>query len=168
MLRMIRATLLYHSIVLRLDNELNRYHEYMLFMKDRAEMVKSKWRKRLKENSGDDLFLNVEDLGHTFNDLMLRVQTTLDQPLVNLGSTVDKWIFATSVLSRLFGYVLLFTILLVGAIQIWQLFAGKSISSLTTLQMVLENRLYQVVLAGAFVLNIRTILFRFRERDGGN
>ena len=92
MLRMIRATLLYDSIVLRLDNQLDRYHEYTEFMKVRAVLVKRKWRRKLRDNAGDGVFLNVEDLGNTFNDLMIRAQTILSKPIVNLGSTVNKWV----------------------------------------------------------------------------
>ncbi len=167
MLRMIRATLLYDFIVLRLDNRLDRYDEYTLFMKDRAQLVKKKWRSKLKDNAGDNLFLNLEELGKTFTDLMIRTQTTLGKPLVNLGSTVDKWIFTASVLSRMTGRILLATLLGMGLFYLAAYFNGASLSFLGALSMLAQNRFYQLFLVAAAVLNVRHILFRLRDRDVG-
>lgn len=165
MLRMIRATLLYDSIVLRLDNQLDRYHEYTQFMKDRAQLVKKKWRSKLKDNAGDSFFLNLEELGKSFTDLMIRTQTTLGKPLVNFGSTVDKWIFAASVLTRMVGRILLATILGMGLFALATYFNGETFSFFGALSALAQNRLYQLFLVAAAVLNIRHILFRLRDRD---
>ena len=168
MLRMIRATLLYDSIVLRLDNKLDRYHEYTQFMKDRAELVKLKWRKRLRENSGDNLFLNLEEFGKTLDNLMLRAQTTLGRPIVNLGSTVDKWIFAASVITRMAGRILIVTALAMFVVDISLYLNGLPLTFPLVLNQVLQNQYYQLFLIAALVLNIRHILFRFKERDAGS
>jgi hypothetical protein len=64
-------------------------------VKIRAQLVKRKWRRKLRDNAGDGVFLNIEDFGNTFNDLMIRAQTILGKPIVSLGSTVNKWVFAT-------------------------------------------------------------------------
>jgi ubiquinone biosynthesis protein len=165
MLRMIRATLLYDSIVLRLDHQLDRYYEYTQFMKDRAQLVKSKWRKRLRDNSGDGFFLNLEDIGKAFNDLLIRTQTTLGRPIVNLGSTVDKWVFAASVLSRMTGRILLVTILAMGIVHIGGYFTGEPLTFWMELSVVAQNKLYQLFLIAAAVFNVRHILFRLRDRD---
>jgi ubiquinone biosynthesis protein len=165
MLRMIRATLLYDSIVLRLDTRLDRYYEYTQFMKDRARLVKKKWRERLRENSGDGLFLHLEELGKSFNDIMIRTQTTLGRPIVNLGSTVDKWVFTVSVLSRMAGRILLVTILGMVLINIVLYLTGQPISYLNTLSLVVQNTFYQLFLVVAAIFNIRHILFRLSDRD---
>ena len=165
MLRMIRATLLYDSIVLRLDNQLDRYHEYTQFMKIRAQLVKRKWRKKLRSNAGDDVFLNIEEFSNTFNDIMIRVQSLLSRPIVNLGSTVNKWVFATSVLSRMAGRILIVTALFMGLIGFVQIMSGESVSFLTSLNQVIQNRLYQAFLVVALVFSTRLILFRLRDRD---
>jgi len=167
MLRMIRATLLYDSIVLRLDNQLDRYHEYTQFMKDRAQLVKKKWRSKLKDNAGDSVFLNLEELGKTFTDMMIRTQTTLGKPLVNLGSTIDKWIFTVSVLSRMAGRILLVTLLGMGLFDLVAYLNGEPLSFLGTLSALVQNHLYQLFLVAAVVFNIRHILFRLRDRDAG-
>ncbi len=165
MLRMIRATLLYDSIVLRLDNHLDRYQEYTEFMKIRAQLVKRKWRRKLRNNAGDGVFLNIEDLGNTFNDLMIRAQTILGKPIVNLGSTVNKWVFATSVLSRIVGRILFVTALCMGAISFLNILTGNPISFTLAASQIVQNKVYQVFLIVALVLSARLILVRLRDRD---
>ena len=165
MLRMIRATLLYDSIVLRLDNHLDRYHEYTEFMKVRAHLVKRKWRRKLRDNAGDGVFLNVEDFGNTFNDLMIRAQTILSKPIVNLGSTVNKWIFATSVLSRMAGRILLITLLGMGLVGLLHILSGNTVSFEMAAREVFHSRIYQGFLVIALVFSARLILFRLQDRD---
>jgi hypothetical protein len=164
-LRMIRATLLYDSIVLRLDNQLDRYHEYTEFMKVRAHLVKRKWRKKLHNNSGDGVFLNVEDLGNSLNDLMIRAQSTLGKPIVNLGSTVNKWVFATSVISRMVGRILLITVLWMSIVGLLHVLTGNPVSLSIAIEQVTQNRLYQAFLIIAMVFSMRLILFRLSDRD---
>jgi ubiquinone biosynthesis protein len=165
MLRMIRATLLYDSIVLRLDNQLNRYDEYTRFMKDLAQLVKQKWRTQLRDNSGDGLYLNVEEAGNAFNDLLLRMQTAVGRPIVTLGSTINKGIFSASVLVRLAGRLLLVTLLAMLGVQLWHAVAGQSVSVAMAFRVVIQSRLFQVLVLGALILNMRHIVVRLTEPE---
>ncbi len=165
MLRMIRATLLYDSIVLRLDNQLDRYREYTQFMKDRAELVKLKWKKKLRENAGDNFLLNIEDFGKALNDLLIRAQTTLGKPIVHLGSTVNKWVFAASVLSRMIGRILLVTVVALGAVNLGHYLINAPVTFAGGLSLILQNRLFQLFIVAAAVFNVRHIVFRLKDRD---
>lgn len=165
MLRMIRSTLLYDSIVLRLDNRIDRYSEYIQFMKFRARFVKRRWRQRLRDNAGDNVFLSVEDVGNAFNDIMIRVQTLLSKPIVNLGSTVNKWVFATSVLSRVAGRILFVTLTLLGLIEFVHALTGTPIPLMDVLNAVVLNKLYWAFLLVTTLFTVRLILFRLRDRD---
>jgi predicted unusual protein kinase regulating ubiquinone biosynthesis (AarF/ABC1/UbiB family) len=165
MLRMIRATLLYDSIVLRLDNQLDRYEEYTQFMKVRALLVKRKWRKKLRKNAGDGVFLNIEDVGNSFNDLMIRAQTILSKPVVNFGSTVNKWVFAASVLSRMGGRILMISVAFMSLYGMLHIFTGETVSFLTTLSQVIQNKFYQVLMITGMFFNARLILVRLQDRD---
>jgi ubiquinone biosynthesis protein len=165
MLRMIRSTLLCDSIVLRLDHQLDRYQEYVDFMKYRAQFVNRRWRKRLRDNTGDNIFLNLEELGNTFNDLMIRAQSLLNRPVVNLGSTVNKWVFTVSVLSRMAGRMLFVTLALVGLVQVLQYWAGAPLPFLNTFGAVTSNKLYLVFVGATILFSVRLILFRLRDRD---
>ncbi len=164
-LRMIRATLLYDSIVLRLDHQLDRFHEYLEYMKDRAALVKRRWRRQLREEAGDNIFLRLEELGQSFDDLVIQAQSILDRPIVNLGSTIDKWIFAASVLSRMAGRILLVTVLGMIFVNVERSLAGQPVSLLPAFVTVARNTLYQVFVAAAVVFNTRHILFRLTDRD---
>jgi predicted unusual protein kinase regulating ubiquinone biosynthesis (AarF/ABC1/UbiB family) len=168
MLRMIRSTLLYDSIVLRLDNRLDRYHEYTKFMKIRAQFVKRKWRKRLRNNTGDDAFLNIEELGHAFNDIMIRVQTILSRPIVNFSSTVNKWVFTVSVLGRMVARILFITLSFMGLTGLFHIFTGSSTSFMIAFNQVAQNKLYLAVLIATLVFSMRLILFRLTDRDIDN
>ncbi len=165
MLRMIRSTLLYDSIVLRLDNRIDHYDEYVKFMKFRAQFVKSRWRQRLRDNAGDNVFLNVEEAGNAFNDMLIRVQTLLSKPIVNLGSMVNKWVFAASVLSRLVGRILFVTLGLLGVVEVVHAFTGTQLSFLNVLSAMVSNKLYWAFLAITLLFSVRLILFRLRDRD---
>src|SRR5258706_1650504 len=165
MLRMIRSTLLYDSIVLRLDNRIDRYDEYIQFMKFRAQFVKRRWRQRLRGNAGDNGFLNVQEAGKTINELMIRVPTLLSKPIVNFGSTVNKWVFATSVLSRVAGRILFVTLILLGLIEFVHVLTGTPIPLMDVLNAVVLHKLYWAFLLVTTLFSVRLILFRFRDRD---
>jgi ubiquinone biosynthesis protein len=165
MLRMIRATLLYDSIVLRLDNRLDRAEEYAHFMKDRARLVKDKWRKRIRQNAGDRLLLRVEELSNSVNDLMLRTQSTLGKPIVKLGATVDKLVYTASVLTRMVGRIAVITFLAVFGVVLAGLSAGESLNLMAGLTRVIQSPFYQLILVLAAVLNLRLIVFRLWEKD---
>lgn len=165
MLRMIRATLLYDSIVLRLDNELDRYYEYTEYMKDRAELVKLKWRKRMRNNAGDGLFLYLEEIGKSFNDIMSRAQSTLGKPVLNFGFMVDKWIFTASVLTRMIARIFLVTILGMVLVNISLYVKGEPLQYFNTLGIVMQDKIYQLFLVAATIFSTRHILFRLMDRD---
>ena len=165
MLRMIRSTLLYDSIVLRLDRQLDRYQEYIDFMKYRARFVNRRWRKRLRDNTGDNVFLNIEELGNTFNDLMIRAQSLLSRPVVNFSSTVNKWVFTVSVLSRMAGRILFVTLAVIGLIQLVWYGMGTPVSFLNALRAVTLNKLYLAIAGATILFSVRLIIFRLRDRD---
>ena len=87
------------------------------------------------------------------------------RPIVNLGSTVDKWIFATSVLSRLAGRILLVTVLGMVLVNLVRYVTGEPLSYMVALSTVAQNTFYQIFLVFAAVFNIRHILFRLMDRD---
>lgn len=165
MLRMIRATLLYDSIVLRLDHKLDRYFEYTEYMKDRAELIKLRWRSQMKNNAGDGLFLYLEEISKSFNDVMSRAQSALGKPVLNFGFMVDKWIFTASVLGRMAARVFLVTILGMVLVNISLYVKGEPLQYFNTLGIVMQDKIYQLFLVAAIIFNTRHILFRMMDRD---
>jgi len=121
----------------------------------------------LRDNSGDGFFLNVEESGNAFNVLLLSTQSAAGRPIVTLGSTINKGIFGASVLVRLAGRILFVTILAMLGVQLWHAAAGDSVSMGTALSAVIQNWLYQVLVAGALLLNMRHIIVRLTEPEVG-
>ena len=136
-------------------------------MKDLAEIVKLKWRKRAKENNGDRVFLTIEEAGQAFNDLLLRTQSALGRPIVTLGSTITKSIFSASVLVRLTGRVVLITVLAMLGVQLWHAASGEMVSLAQAFNAVIQNRLYQALVLAGLILNARHIVARLTEPEVG-
>jgi hypothetical protein len=137
-------------------------------MEDRAELIKQRWREDLRENAGDRLFLRVEELGNSVNDAVLRAQAMLGRPVVQFGSTVDKLVFTTGVLSRLAGRILFVTILAMGGVTAsWSLYGTPlTLGSFSSVLLaVIQNPFYLVAIGLMAALNLRHIFFRLQERD---
>jgi predicted unusual protein kinase regulating ubiquinone biosynthesis (AarF/ABC1/UbiB family) len=165
MLKMLRATLLYDTLVLRLDGSVNRYEEYARFRrKDRARWAAERWRKRARDTRRD-LFLRVEELAEAGEDLMARAQQTISSPVLSFRSVIEKWVFTFSVLSRTVGRLVVITGIAVAMVVIARYVRSEPALTLDSLWTALRNRAYQVVVLAAIVLNTRDILFRLTERD---
>jgi hypothetical protein len=96
---------------------------------------------------------------------LLSTQSALGKPIVNVGSTINKWIFGASVLIRLTGRVMFITILALLGVQWWHIMTGNSIPIEAAVSLVTQNRLYQIIILGAFIINMRHILLRIREPE---
>jgi ubiquinone biosynthesis protein len=164
-LRMIRATLLYDTLVLRLDGTVDRYAEYGKFMNDRAKLARKRWVKRIEDSSGDNFFLRIEELAETGEELLSRAQHTVSSPVLHFSSVVDKWAFTTSVLARMLVRIIFLTWLFAIAVSVGSVFRSESTSMLSTLEIVLNQRLYQAAVVTIVVLNVRHVLFRLKERE---
>jgi ubiquinone biosynthesis protein len=166
-LRMIRATLLYDTLVLRLDRKIDRYEEYGRFMNYRAGLAKKRLQKRWQRNLKDGIYMRLHELAETAEDVVQRVQHTLSSPILNFGSVIDKWIFAFSVLGRMVGRLALVASIAVGLVSLVHYSRDGAVDVINVLNSLLPNGLFQLALLIVVVLNVRLILFRLRERDAG-
>jgi ubiquinone biosynthesis protein len=164
-LRMIRATLLYDTLVLRLDRQIDRYEEYGRFMDYRAGLAKKRLQKRWQRNMKDSFFMNLHELAETGEDLVQRVQHTLSSPLFNFGSVIDKWIFAFSALGRMTGRLALVTAIAAVLVALVHYFRDGAVDMVNVFNVLLHSGLFQLALLSVVILNVRLILFRLRERD---
>jgi predicted unusual protein kinase regulating ubiquinone biosynthesis (AarF/ABC1/UbiB family) len=164
-LRMIRATLLYDTLVLRLNPKADRYREYARFMKHRATLVRKKFQRQLRKSPRDILFLRLEELMETGDDILLAAQQMVSSPVLNFGSMVDKWVFSASILSRLAGRLLILTLLaLVATAAMGN--AGAELNDWRQLfATVLTNGVFLFLVAVLVILNFRQIYLRLRDHD---
>jgi ubiquinone biosynthesis protein len=164
-LRMVRATLLYDTLVLRLDRSIDRYEEYARFRRDdRARWAEKRWRKRVRETRRD-LFLRVEELAEAGEELMGRARQTISSPILSFRSVIEKWVFTFSVVSRMAGRLLLVTGCAVAMVAGVRYVRSEPAPVLDLLWAALNSRVYQVVVLAIIILNTRAIVFRLTERD---
>jgi ubiquinone biosynthesis protein len=164
-LRMIRATLLYDTLVLRLDGSVDRYDEYGKFMKDRAKLARNRWQKRFENSTPDTFFLRLEELGELADDIVFRTQHLLSSPILNFGAVIDKWVFTATVLGRMAGRIIVITAVAVVIVSLVHLFRFGSMDMMDSFTTLMNSLLFQIILVGVVILNVRHILFRLRERD---
>jgi len=163
-LRVIRATLLYDSVVIRLDHQLDRWRLYEKFMDDQASWVRSRWRARRRD--GQLYFaLRARELVATADDALERAQQTLSSPFADFSALIDKSVFAFGVVTRLIGRLLLLLAAGVAFVE-WRAYRlGDALALASAGAAVVRSRPFVVLAAALALVNLRHILLRFRERD---
>jgi predicted unusual protein kinase regulating ubiquinone biosynthesis (AarF/ABC1/UbiB family) len=168
-LRMIRATLLYDTISIRICRKVDRFDEYVKFKRFREKQARKRLTKRakrqFKRGLDDAIFLKIEDLAKTSEKLMYRTQSLLGSPIFNYSSLLGKWVYAVSVGIRLVGKVLLLTLiagLLVYGIHVIN---GLPAEMWEILGAVVKNRVYQIFAVLLVIISIRQILFRLQDQE---
>jgi ubiquinone biosynthesis protein len=168
-LRMIRATLLYDTIAVRICKEVDRFEEYMRFRKYREQQAKKRVTKRVKNQFkrglDDAIFLRMEEVAKTSEKLMYRTQNMLGTPLFNFSSLVGKWVFAASQTLKLIGRILVVTLVAIGLGAGIQLLQRETIQIGAILFSVISNRTYQALIILLIFTNTRHILFRLRDQE---
>ncbi len=168
-LRMIRATLLYDTVAVRMSKEVDRFDEYLRFRKYREKQAKKRVIKNVenqfKRGLDDTLFLRLEEVAKTGEKLLYRTQSFLGSPMFNFSSLVGKWVFTTSMLIKLIGRVMLITLLGASVMAGIHLLRGFDLQLRNILQEVLSNRLYLILLVILLITNTRHILFRLRDQE---
>lgn len=164
-LRMIRATLLYDTLVLRLHPSADRYDQYTKFMKHRAKLVRKKFRRQYRQRPKDSFFLRLEEFAETADDILLQAQHMASTPVLNFGSMVDKWIFAAAVTSRTAGRLLLLTLLSLAIAFVTQRATVPAMGTRRLVLSVLTNNVYLVLAGTILIINLRHIYSRLTDRD---
>ena len=164
-LKMLRGSLLYDTLALRLDRTISRHDEYEKFQKeDRERWAAKRWRRRVR-GMRRDRFLHLEALAEAGEDLITRAQQTIASPVLSFGSVIEKWVFTFSVLSRTVGRLLEITGGIVATVLVIKYFRSEQTQILGLLWTVLRNRAYQAIVLAVIVLSARDIAFRLTERD---
>ena len=168
-LRMIRATLLYDTVAVRICKEVDRFEEYLNFRKFREKQAKkrvsSKINSQLIHGVDDSIFLKLEEVAKTSEKLMYRAQDMLGSPLFNFSSLVGKWVYAVSMGIKLLGRVLLVTLMGMFITAGIQLAEGMPVHFLGIWSSLITNGIFQVIIIVLIIANVRHILFRLRDQE---
>ena len=163
-LRMIRATLLYDTLVMRLDRTFDRYDAYDKFLKQRARWARSRWRRRMRATR-HEVVLNVDEMMAAGTELLERAQHSMSSPIAGFTAAVDKGVFAFSILTRLAGRVLFMVLVATIIVTLSSYLRDGTFSPLAALSTVNRSYLFRVLVAGLVAVNIRHLVLRFRDRD---
>jgi ubiquinone biosynthesis protein len=163
-----RATLLYDTIIVRLDKNIDPVHEFKQYTrqagKEARRRVVKYMQKRLTGPTGTD-YLGIEQLGDTVNQFAFKFQRRVEDPILNFRNVVGKIAYSLSVLMRI-AYLMVFVVG-VGLITdlISENWFGRQISWREILQKGAAMGWIQIpVLIGALVI-MRRLLVRMGEPD---
>lgn len=168
-LRMIRATLLYDTIAVRISKEVDRFEEYLKFKKFRESRAKQRVVDGIKDQFTNGLdnsiYLWLEEANNMSEKLMYRVQATLDTPIFNFSSLIGKGFFAATQLIKSIGQIVIFTFICAGIIFFSEALEGTILHTRALWEMLAGSRVYLGGLVLLAIINFRQISFRLRDQD---
>ncbi|MBN1667268.1 MAG: AarF/ABC1/UbiB kinase family protein, partial [Anaerolineales bacterium] len=163
-LRMIRATLLYDTIAVRLSKDVDRFAAYLKFRRYRESQARQRLmkgaRQQLHHGLDSEWFVRLEQASRAGERLLYRAQGLLGSPVFNFGSLVGKWFFALAHLIRLAGQVTIVTLLAVLFAAVLSLLHAQALDMPALVQQVASSWLYWAVLLILFLTHLRQALFR--------
>ena len=168
-LRLIRATLTYESMAVKLHHKIDFVQQYRIFNRYRAEQA----RRRITDSILDQLdgkederlIIRLDRIAQTVDGFFTRARHSLMLPSVNFNTLVSKWSFALYIFFRFLAYLLGVTILAFGMVSLFELSHGQSFDFSVTLQKTISNPFYlSAVVLLAFICG-RTVLFRMDDKE---
>lgn len=172
-LRMIRSTLLYDTLALRLDPDLDIYREYQRYRNVLAKRARkratSRLRRVLRGDIDDRWFLQFEESQRMLQRGLHRLERTLDSPTYRFVFLAGKTMFTIGTVARWVGTSLIVALLGTVAMASWRSWTRDaplgSQSLLETFQEVLVSTPFLAVSGLSMLLAIRQILVRLREPE---
>lgn len=167
--KVIRASLLYDTLALRLDNELDVLKECQRFMRDALYVTGKQMRKRLKKRLCSGLqmqdYAKLDELARLGNNAIAQVKRLVDNPPFRFNYSIDKPVYA--VITALTVTAFLSAVLLgtTGSITTILLFTGRPVSVFGVFLQVLTSRVFQGLIAVTILVGLRRVMFRLRDRD---
>jgi len=169
-LRLLRSTLLFESMAIRLHREIDFVEQYRKFERYRAEQARRRVTDsildRLDGKENEQLIIRMDRIAYTVESLFFRTTHMLSLPSVNFSALMSKWSFAVYILVR-------FLTQAIGIALVAALFAGiylyfgaqQSINTYSILQWVVTNPVYQITLLALIFVNGRTVLIRMDDKE---
>ncbi|MEM7482784.1 MAG: AarF/ABC1/UbiB kinase family protein [Acidobacteriota bacterium] len=96
-LRMVRASLLYDTLAVRLDRKLDYFKEFKKYLDSAGKRAHKRLRKRakraLRHRTPKVTYLRLEQMVDAGSRLLHRFDRLLDQPLYKMEQQIDKWVY---------------------------------------------------------------------------
>jgi predicted unusual protein kinase regulating ubiquinone biosynthesis (AarF/ABC1/UbiB family) len=167
-IQLFRATLLYDSIITRLNRQINVAREYQVYAQQAAKEARKRVRKTLRQRlvgPTDMDYLVLEQVFDTATQFMFKLQRSVEDPLVHFRNIVGKIAYTASLLLRM-GYL---AAALAGIAlltdSIWKSWTGNSIDWSGLLRAGTSFGWIQLILIVCTLVIIRRIVIRLSQPD---
>lgn len=169
-LRLIRSILLFDTLSVRLDHDLDIIAEYKRFTHYHAQRVRRRVSRRaarqLSRGVNDRVFLRLEQLADTTEGLFFHLRHALALPSVNFSRFMDKWAFIVLTAIKFAGQLFLITALAAGLLAGRQWLAVGETANLSTLiHQVASHWGYQLLILLLLIISWRNLLFRLDDKE---
>jgi predicted unusual protein kinase regulating ubiquinone biosynthesis (AarF/ABC1/UbiB family) len=169
-LRMIRASLLFDTNAVRLNQKIDHVKEYHKFFRYRAKAarkrVEKRTRKQIQRGIDDRLYLQIEGFADTSERLFRQLQRFLSTPVMKFNSVLDKSVYALSTLLKFVGQTGIITTVSVSSYILFKwIFERVGVQIVDALSIVVTHRFYQLIILILLIVHIRTIMFRLGDKE---
>jgi ubiquinone biosynthesis protein len=169
-LRLLRGSVMYDTLAVRLSPRINVIREYRRFVKYHAARARHRVRRRLVRNASGypgtpGLYLHLEQLANTGESLFFRLRHALSIPRANFSALMGKGSYLLYTSIRLAAELVVFMTLMMGLAALAEHFAtGQWLDPRHAFDRVLGMAAFQLVAVALVVLNARRVLFRMDDR----
>jgi len=169
-LRLLRATLLFESMAVRLHPKIDFVRQYWKFNTDRAEQARRRMTDALLAiqdgKTDEQLIIRMDRIATILEGFFVRTRHMLSLPSVNFSTLTSKWSYAFYTLLRFLGASLAVTVLAGALVSLNLIVGGRPALSVDELiRFLIGNPLYQAMLLLLLLVNGRTVLFRMDDRE---
>ena len=170
-LRMVRSTLLYDTLAARLYPQLDIYREYRRYRRRMAKAARRRFNHRLRrlaERGLDDrVFLRLEELSDLSRRLTYRLERFADAPSHSFSLLAGKAVFAATSFLHWGAFSLMVWALGILGLGAARLAAGAEVAPVALAVEVVGSLPYLAVVVIFGLVQVRHVLFRFRDREVG-
>jgi len=169
-LRLLRATLLYESMAVRLHPRIDFVRQYRKFDLYRAEQARRRVTDavlgQLDGTRDEQLIIRLDRIVHTAQSIFFRTRHMLSLPAVNFSALMSKWSFAAYILVRFFAQALLVTVLAASLVAFNLYLSGEPAMQVQSIvHAVMTSPVYRTIILILILINGRTVLFRMDDKE---
>jgi predicted unusual protein kinase regulating ubiquinone biosynthesis (AarF/ABC1/UbiB family) len=163
-----RATVLYDSIVVRLNKDIDIVREWKLYAKSAGRAARKRTQKLVRKRLGGLTnmdYLLIEQAIDTGSQFLFRLQRNADIPTVEFRNIVGKISYTISLLLRI-GYLgILGGVVAVIVDQVAERLFGYTIVWSSMIETIMSYRLVQLIFLIIAVVLVRRIIIRLNDPD---
>jgi hypothetical protein len=167
-IQLFRATLLYDSIITRLNPQINVAREYQVYAAQAAKEARKRVRKVFRERMWgptDMDYLFLEQIADTATQFLFKLQRSVEDPLIHFRNIVGKIAYSASLLLRMAYLAAALAGIALLADSIWKSWTGNKIDWSGLIEVGTSFGWIQLILIVLTLVVIRRIVIRLSQPD---